>query len=105
MAAGQGAGRDAAGVREELDPASLPCPACRASGVQGTARIGNRRGTCATCNAFAQRVRRVTAARMREAFADQYAAVQRVVEVEVYRDEYHRSTVRDAAERRGNGKG
>ena len=67
---------------EENGP--LTCPECASRDGAGSARIGNRRSSCATCNRFAQAVLRGTHARMREADPETFAAHRAVVEREVY---------------------
>lgn len=51
-----------------------PCPEC-VERYGGNARIGNRKGSCATCNRFGQAVRRAVArdlAALHEADAERY---------------------------------
>jgi hypothetical protein len=60
------------------------CPACRADGVAGGARMGNRRASCRTCNAFAQAVLRLTRARLARAHPEQYATIRADVERELW---------------------
>lgn len=48
----------------------LSCPQCYDEGVSGSLRIGNRRSSCATCNAFAQAVRRRLVTRLVQEHAE-----------------------------------
>ena len=70
-------------VRKRPTPA-LPCPECRARGAGGSARIGNFRTICTTCNNFSQNVRRLTAKRLKEAHAEEYEAIRIRVEADLY---------------------
>lgn len=71
------------GVPEQEMP-QLPCPECRERGQSGGCRIGNRRNECATCNAFAQRVMRLTRKRLKELHAEEYLQVRLETELELY---------------------
>ena len=70
-------------IRRTEIPA-LPCPECRYSGVGGMARIGNRRGTCRTCNNFSANVRRITMTRLKANHAEEYEKTRLRVEVDLY---------------------
>jgi len=63
---------------------ALPCPECRQHGLKGSARIGNRRSRCTTCNNFVQNVMRLTAARLREAHPEEYQTLRMRVEYDLY---------------------
>lgn len=65
---------------------SMPCPECVNSGHSGAARIGNRRGSCKTCNAFAQRVRRLTFKLLTQAHPNDYAKIRAEAELCVYQE-------------------
>lgn len=54
------------------------------NGRGGAARIGNRRSTCRTCNNFAQNVRRIATKRLRQKHEEEYAALRRRVEMDLY---------------------
>ena len=71
-------------MTRRADLTALPCPECRARGVVGTARIGNYRTVCKTCNNFSQNVRRVTLNRMRDKYRDEYEETKVRVEVDLY---------------------
>lgn len=68
-----------------LNSPPLPCPECRARGLGGGARIGNRRSLCRTCNNFAQNVMRHTRNRLKEKYAEEYERIRLEVEIELYR--------------------
>lgn len=63
---------------------TLPCPECRHHGVNGGARIGNRRNKCATCNNFAQNVMRLTRKMLAENHSKEYADIRMRVELDLY---------------------
>lgn len=63
---------------------ALPCPECRARGAGGSARIGNYRSVCATCNNFSQTVRRVTMRRLQDLHREDYDRIRVRVEVDLY---------------------
>lgn len=50
----------------------------------GSARIGNRRNSCSTCNNFAQNVMRLTRKRLLEEHPDEYAKIRLQVEMDLY---------------------
>lgn len=62
----------------------LPCPECRTGGVEGGARIGNRRSVCTTCNNFAQAVMRLTLRRLKERFPDAFEELRVRTELDLY---------------------
>jgi hypothetical protein len=62
----------------------LPCPECRSNGIKGSARIGNRRSECTTCNNFAQNVMRMTRRRLLDLHRDEYAVIRIQVERDLY---------------------
>ena len=66
------------------ESSEMPCPECRISGRGG--RIGNRRSACGTCNAFAQRVMRMTRTLMKERHAQEYEALRQEAEQTLYPD-------------------
>lgn len=66
------------------DTPALPCPECRARGAGGMTRIGNARSICATCNNFAQNVRRLTLNRLRDSHPQEYERIRIVVEADLY---------------------
>lgn len=70
--------------RPALDGPALPCPACLYDPLHRGSRIGNRRGQCRVCNAFASSTRRETAWRLREAHPGEYQTLLRQVERELY---------------------
>lgn len=70
---------------EALSTPALPCPACRARGLGGKARIGNRRSQCSTCNNFAQNVMRHTRKRLKELHEEEYERIRVEVEIDLYR--------------------
>lgn len=53
-------------------------------GVPGGCRIGNRRNKCGTCNRFAQHVRRSTWRQLAQLHAEEFGAMKRVAERELY---------------------
>ena len=63
---------------------NLPCPECRERGTAGTARIGNRRGQCATCNRFTQAVTRTAGKRLRELHATEWTLLRMRTELDLY---------------------
>ena len=67
-----------------LSHPALPCPECRLRGERGSARIGNRRNRCATCNNFAQNVMRLTRKRLMEAHREEYDRLRLTVELDLY---------------------
>jgi len=78
---------DAAQVRGTVglvEPPILPCPECRADGVEGTARIGSRRNTCPICNSFAQAVYKRARAALADRYPDEYAQLRIEAEVSLY---------------------
>lgn len=62
----------------------MPCPECAEEGVEGSIKIGNRRGSCRTCNLFASRTRRAAIKRLMSRRASEYAQFHAAVEVELY---------------------
>lgn len=71
-------------MADPLPTPPLPCPQCRAEGVGGAARIGNRRSRCSTCNNFAQNVMRLTRARLKERHEDEYQQLRLRCELDLY---------------------
>lgn len=63
---------------------SLRCPECITAGRRGRTRIGTRRTECLTCNAFARRVDRLTAKRLKEADLARYERERRAAEQDLY---------------------
>lgn len=62
----------------------LPCPDCRKRGHGGGTRIGNRRGTCSSCNNFNQRVVRLASKFLREKYPEEYAKLRLRAELDLY---------------------
>lgn len=62
----------------------LRCPECVTAGRAGRSRIGTRRTECHTCNAFARRVDRLTAKRLKEADLERYERERREAEASLY---------------------
>ena len=52
--------------------------------IPGGCRIGNRRNKCATCNAWAQNVMRLTRKRLMELHRDEYERLRMLVEADLY---------------------
>lgn len=50
----------------------------------GSARIGNHRGVCSTCNNFVQNVMRLTRKRLLEKHPEDYAQLRLRVEMDLY---------------------
>jgi len=77
-------------MADPLPTPGLPCPECRerliSKGLEpeGMNRIGNKRGTCDTCNAFAQAVKRLTANRLKDLHPDEYERLRLQVELDLY---------------------
>lgn len=73
-----------------LPTPGLPCPECRerllkdGREIEGMNRIGNRRGTCDTCNNFNQAVMRLTRARLKAQHEDEYERLRLRVEMDLY---------------------
>lgn len=77
---------------------ALTCPKCLQAGRTGTARIGNRRGSCSLCNAFAQKVRRETLKALKDTHEDGYLELKQEVEKRVYPDAVRKYKEVDHAE-------
>lgn len=71
-------------MAEPLEHPALPCPECRADGIGGKARIGNRRSRCVTCNNFAQNVMRLTRKRLMEKYSKEYQEIRMRAERDLY---------------------
>lgn len=63
---------------------ALPCPECRMKGRGGKTRIGNHRGDCKTCNAWAQNVMRMTRTRLIAQHSAEYKSIRAQVEKDLY---------------------
>jgi len=62
----------------------LPCPECRANGITGAARVGNRRSNCNTCNRFAAAVRRELGKQLIAAHPDEVEQRTPLIETHLY---------------------
>ena len=54
------------------------------AGGEGGQRIGNKRSTCKTCNAFTQSVRRLTLTRLKERYPADYEELRLRTEMDLY---------------------
>lgn len=72
-------------------------------GRGGGARIGNRRALCQACNVFNQSVMRVTRARLKDKYPEEYAQLRLVVELELYPQVLERFLQKYPAARRIDG--
>lgn len=72
--------------KHTLDAASLDCPDCLAE-RQIHSKIGNKRGECNRCNAFAQRLIRHSGRRLQHEYADEYEALREETERDLYKAE------------------
>lgn len=69
-----------------LDIKNLDCPDCLAErGIHS--KIGNKRGDCNRCNAFAQRLIRHSARRLQNEYAEEYDALREKTEQDLYEQE------------------
>lgn len=64
----------------------MPCPECLSDQLWHGSRIGNRRGDCRLCNAWASAVRRETNNRLRDNHPQEWQTTMRAVEVEKFRE-------------------
>jgi len=71
-------------VTNRLTHPALPCPECRYRGAGGSARIGNFRSICTTCNNFSQNVRRLAQKRLKEEYPEEYEEIRIRVEADLY---------------------
>lgn len=62
----------------------LPCPECREAGIEGAARVGNRRSNCGTCNRFAAAVRRELGKQLIAAHPDEVTQRTPLIETHLY---------------------
>lgn len=79
---------DAQSQQEHVEETSivLTCPQCSQGGIPQ--RIGNRRGSCRTCNAFAQAVRRRLLSRLEDLAGGEADRIRAHVEIEEYRTRF-----------------
>ncbi|QNJ56036.1 hypothetical protein SEA_RASPUTIA_149 [Microbacterium phage Rasputia] len=77
-------------MADPLPTPGLPCPECRerllknGNDIEGMNRIGNRRGTCTTCNNFTQAVARNVAKRLKALHAEEAEKLRLRVEMDLY---------------------